>query len=61
MPYAIRRNIIVLIVAVLGCTLAACGKKGPLYLPDQPRQSAKKVPAGGAPAQPQTETTGDSP
>jgi len=61
MPYAIRRNIIVLIIVLLGGTLAACGKKGPLYLPDQPRQSAKKVPAGGAPAQPQTEPSGDQP
>ncbi len=61
MPYAIRRNTLVLIVALLGCTLAACGKKGPLYLPDQPRKSAKKAPAGGTPAQPQAETTGGPP
>lgn len=59
MPYTLRRNILVLIVALLGCALAACGKKGPLYLPDQPRKSAKKAPAASEPSQ--TETTGDAP
>ena len=61
MPYAIRRNIIVLTVVLLGCMLAACGKKGPLYLPDQPRKGAKKIPAGSAPSQPQNEPGSDQP
>ncbi len=60
MPYAIRRNILVLIVVMFGCTLAACGKKGPLYLPDQPRKSTKKAPVGGTPSQPQSPQTGTS-
>ena len=49
MLYAIRRIILVSLIALLGCALSACGKKGPLYQPDQPRKGAKQTPAGSTP------------
>ena len=36
------RTLLCLAPALLAILLTGCGQKGPLYLPDQPRQTVKK-------------------
>ncbi|MEC4721545.1 lipoprotein [Noviherbaspirillum sp. CPCC 100848] len=34
-----------MLLAALACVLAACGQKGPLYLPSKPAQATPDLPA----------------
>ena len=51
----IRRNIIPVLLVCLGCVLAGCGQKGPLFLPEPER--APKPESASSTKQTNTEAT----
>lgn len=45
MVYKVRRVLLLSSIVLFGTLLAACGKKGPLYMPDHKPKAPAEVPA----------------
>jgi predicted small lipoprotein YifL len=56
MVYTLRRTLVLLSIFLLATLLPACGKKGPLYMPDNKPKAPVEAPAPPA-TQPSAEPT----
>ncbi len=55
-----RKPLLILLVTVIALTLAACGNKGPLVLPDKPQEQQDKDKKKDAPATQPDAKAGDA-